>query len=93
MIKDISPRIDESKAKIIEQEAKDLVTEYYEKYRGSGRQPSAIGCASVYISCNRNSLKVSQKEIANLGDKSVSTVRDAYKSMKEQLDYCFSFSS
>jgi transcription initiation factor TFIIIB Brf1 subunit/transcription initiation factor TFIIB len=84
-MKEIYPNIEPKLAQEIESNAKKIVENFYQTRPYTGRTPSAIGSASLYISCKQSGFHITLEEMARISDKGVHTVRDAYALITKTL--------
>ncbi len=56
-----------------------------QKRFSAGKDPGGMAAAALYIACQQNSEKITQKDIAEAAGVTEVTVRNRYKSLKKQL--------
>jgi transcription initiation factor TFIIB len=70
----------------VAEEAKKIILEAKEKGVLSGRGPTGIAAAALYIAAARLGEKKTQKEVAEIAGITEVTIRNRYRELKEQLN-------
>jgi len=75
-----------SKLKITEKTkryAVKILKETQERKESAGKEPMGLAAAALYLSCVKNGMSVTQREIADVAGVTEVTIRNRYKSLKE----------
>jgi len=75
-----------SKLKITEKTkryAVKILKETQERKESAGKDPMGLAAAALYLSCVKNGMPVTQRDIAEAADVTEVTIRNRYKSLKE----------
>jgi len=75
-----------SKLKITEKTkrfAAKILKETQERKESAGKDPMGLAAAALYLSCVKNGMSVTQREIADVAGVTEVTIRNRYKGIKE----------
>lgn len=78
-------KIDLETANKVEEMAKKLTQEYYQRNPCDARAPSTIGYAALYASCMLNGFYLTLADISRVTGKNTRSIKEAYEAMRKTL--------